>query len=229
LTYANLTARHNLFLEIWKGRTNSRGILQHPLLSYTKDSSLQEVSDAGIEFGNDQTWIFEYVAQIMCWERVARAVDDGSGFNPAEYVLKHVLILEAMSEAWPAERIVGFNDGQKKFDLLAMKVADLNDVPVVATSTSTDDTKKAVASAAELVWTALSQASMQKVHRGVQITPTDSLGVLWDKAENNGKDFEPGTFAELLRYGALHFRQTRERLTLLPPVEKPEIGNLWEP
>lgn len=60
---------------------------------------------------------------------------------------------------------------------------------------------------------------MQKVTHGKNLLRTPALGTLWDLTENEGKDVEEGTFAELLRYGALHFQQTREEIEKVEPEE----------
>jgi hypothetical protein len=48
------------------------------------------------------------------------------------------------------------------------------------------------------------------------------LGVIWGKKENEGKDIEPGTFADLLRHGSVHFEQTREEIDYVAGP-KPEM------
>ncbi len=61
---------------------------------------------------------------------------------------------------------------------------------------------------------------MQKVVHGKNLTSDRNLGLLWD--ENPGKDCEPVTFAELLRYGSVHFEQTRKEIEYVqaPAPEK---------
>lgn len=62
---------------------------------------------------------------------------------------------------------------------------------------------------------------MQKVGHGGNLTRTVSLGDLWDMPENESRDCAPGTFAELIRYGAVHFRQKRRGLATLK-AKKPK-------
>jgi hypothetical protein len=54
---------------------------------------------------------------------------------------------------------------------------------------------------------------MQKITHGKNLTKTPAWGLIWDEKGNESKDIEPGTFAELLRYGAVRFEQTRESIT----------------
>ncbi|KAE9986755.1 hypothetical protein EG328_004772 [Venturia inaequalis] len=63
-----------------------------------------------------------------------------------------------------------------------------------------------------MTWRLLSRASMQKITHGKNLTKTPALGVLWDEEANEGKDFEPGTLAELLCYGSVHFEQDRPEI-----------------
>ena len=51
---------------------------------------------------------------------------------------------------------------------------------------------------------------------GKNLTHSIALGVLLDLPENEGKDVAPGTFFELLRYGAVNFEQTREGVAYVP-------------
>lgn len=53
-------------------------------------------------------------------------------------------------------------------------------------------------------------SSLQKVIHGKHLTHDKNLGELWDDPANEGSDCGPGTFAELLRYGAENFVQVRE-------------------
>ena len=61
---------------------------------------------------------------------------------------------------------------------------------------------------------------MQKISTGKGVLDERTLGTLWP--ENPGKDAKENTFAHLLRYGALHYRQTREAVELVK-CEKPKV------
>jgi hypothetical protein len=129
--------------------------------------------------------------------------------------MKHVFIFSAM-EDWPAEKLLGFvGAGQRTMDLLMVKRDGGND--------DNDDTSDEDRSLAEeLVFTMLARAYMEKLTRGAAMMVSPNLGTLWDRPENDGKDCAPGTFGELLRYGAVHFRQTREDIVAMEP-ERPAV------
>lgn len=150
---------------------------------------------------NDFNWnwkvpfveVFEYISQVMAWIRVASLEEAGENFDGSEYWQKHVFGFD-IKEDWPAEQVVGF-DGEKIYAALSTKL-------------DADSESEEHKLGYKLVWTMLARSCMQKVTHGKHLTHDVHLGVLWD--ENEGKDIERGTFAELLRYGTTHFEQTRE-------------------
>ncbi|PKK42188.1 hypothetical protein CI102_12285 [Trichoderma harzianum] len=116
-----------------------------------------------------------------------------------EYIAQvHIFCWDVQAENWGGEMTVGFDGaGQKMYDLLSLK----RDIDL-----ESEEYKKA----SELVWRLLTKSSMQKITHGKNLTHSVHLGTLWD--ENLGKDCEEGTFGELLRYGTVRFRQTRETI-----------------
>ena len=60
----------------------------------------------------------------------------------------------------------------------------------------------------------LTKSTMQKITHAKNLVETPAHGVLWDAEENQGKDIEPGTFVEFLRYATVHFEQIRELLSM---------------
>ncbi|KGQ01910.1 hypothetical protein PAAG_11300 [Paracoccidioides lutzii Pb01] len=71
----------------------------------------------------------------------------------------------------------------------------------------------------QLVWHVLTSGSMQKVSHAKPLSLIPALGYLWD--DNRGSDCKPGTFADLLRYGSVHFEQTRRTASIVQ-IEKPK-------
>jgi hypothetical protein len=121
---------------------------------------------------------------------------DGLGFNANQYWLNNVLVFDVLEENWPAETVVGFN-GRSFVDALSTPLSAAPD---------SEEHKTAY----RLVWRMLSEATMQKITHAKGLTVQPAAGALWDLKENEGMDSKEGTFAELLRYGTTHFRQTRE-------------------
>ena len=149
----------------------------------------------------------EYLTQSACWARLCMLEDAGDGFNAAEYWTKKVLCMEYTKEALPCEEMLGYADtGEKQLRLLSLPVDAPEDVK------ASEDYQMAY----RLVWEMLSDFSIQKLGHGKNIIDDVQLAVLW--REHPGMDREPGTFAHLLRYGSVHFRQTRENPKYLEPT-----------
>ncbi|KAE8557581.1 hypothetical protein EYB25_002288 [Talaromyces marneffei] len=119
---------------------------------------------------------------------------------------KNILWFDALEEDWAAETVVGYQ-GEKLFEALTTRLHE-------------DPESERYKRAYKTVWRILTNSSMQKVTHGKKLTKTPALGVLLDKPENANKDIEPGTFADLLRYGSVHFEQTRSQITVIQ-TEKP--------
>ncbi|KAF9894147.1 hypothetical protein FE257_009120 [Aspergillus nanangensis] len=191
---------HELFMHLWENRTNYQGMCQNPLVSFALAQDLSEAEERGFlwEFIVDPVTVFEYVTQVVAWQRLCMLEDAGDGFSCADYVQRHVLWFDVLAENWRFESEVGFK-GTDAFHALA-------------TRTDADPQSAEYQTAYRLVWGFLTEASLQKITHGKNLTKTPALGLLWDLDEHQGKDNEPGTFAELLRYGTTHFRQTRSHL-----------------
>lgn len=147
----------------------------------------------------------EYIGQVMAWQRLCLLEDTGNGFSGTRYWEEKVLLFDALQEDWGAEATIGFS-GQDFFDALETKI-------------SASPESKELEAAHRTTWRLLTRSSMQKVTHGKNLTKNSALGVLWDKDENQGKDIEPGTFAELLRYGSVHFEQTRPSIEYVKAVK----------
>ncbi|KAJ7261368.1 hypothetical protein B0H12DRAFT_350591 [Mycena haematopus] len=204
---------HDLFVHLWKGKSNHQGLLNSPLLAFGAESlSLDEARASNFtwDFSVEPKTIMEYITQVLCWTRLTMLEDAGDGFSCSDYWQNHVLCIDVLQENWGAEAVVGFAlGGQALFEPLSMKRDG---------EKSSEKYKKAE----ELVWRMLTRSSMQKITHGKGLTNTVALGVFWDKEENEGKDREPGTFAELMRYGSVHFRQKRESIVTMAATKPPK-------
>ncbi|KAI3316745.1 glycosyltransferase family 32 protein [Xylariaceae sp. AK1471] len=204
---------HDLFMYIWQGRNNATGLVQHPLLApilpYFIDM-FEGHNGAGLGINGPIEDLAEYGAQMLCWLRVAMLEDAGDGFSGSDYWKKNVMGIDTLSELLRLFEAGGplpdFSMGPKLLDLLAIKRDGPRD------SEQYREVEK-------LVWTQLTEASMLKIGTIKGLVDWVSLGTLWNRPENLGKDNEPGTFAELLRYVPLHFQQTRENIKTIAVKE----------
>ena len=159
------------------------------------------------EFKVKPTIVMEYIGQVMAWRRLCMLEDPNDGFNGADYYDQKVLLFDSLSEDWGAEATIGFS-GQDLFDVLTTK-------------RDADPQSEQYRTAFKTIWRILTRSSMQKITHGKNLTKAPALGILLDMEENQGKDAAPGTFAELLRYGSVHFEQSRETIEYVK-AEKPK-------
>ncbi|KAK4621996.1 hypothetical protein CLAFUW4_07288 [Fulvia fulva] len=195
---------HDLFIHLWQERTSHVGIIQNPLLAFATnlDFSSSRASDFHWDFKIEPQEVFEYISQVLAWLRLCSiSGSDADPFDGSEYWQRHVLCFDALQEDWPAEATVGFR-GEDTYHALQIKVDGPKD----------ETWQKSY----NLVWRMLTKSSMQKVTHGKHLTKDVHLGVLWDMHDED--DCEVGTFAELLRYGAVHFEQMREGIGKMPVV-----------
>jgi len=210
-TAQNLTVdRHDLFIHLWKDQINSSNIVANPLIAFSQQFNFSESQARGFhwEFTVEPQFVAGYIAQVLSWMRVCFLEDPNDNFNGSDYYTSKILLFDALSEDWGAEATIGFK-GEDLFNVLATK-------------RDADPESKEWKDAYKTIWRLLTKSSMQKITHGKGLTRTEALGVILDREENEGKDIEPGTFAELLRYGSVHFEQTREEINYVV-APKPEM------
>ncbi|KAJ0415801.1 hypothetical protein BJY00DRAFT_304630 [Aspergillus carlsbadensis] len=210
-----ITRWHQLFLHVWETRstmtgspnTNYEGMCYNPLFAFAGELDYSAVAEKGYNWDWDvePLRVLDYITQVIAWVRLTLLEDAGDGFSGVDYARNNILWTDVLSENWGFEKEIGFV-GQDLYDLLA-------------TRRDTDPNSEEYKKAHKLVWHFLSQCSMHKITHSKNLLKKPALGVLWDA--NAGKDIEPGTFAELLRYGTVYFRQTREEIRFVEP-EIPE-------
>ncbi|KAK4693880.1 hypothetical protein P7C71_g3596, partial [Lecanoromycetidae sp. Uapishka_2] len=200
---------HDLFVHLWKERTNPGGIIEDPLVFFAKDITFEasESRDFHWEFSVGPLTVMEYIGQVMAWLRVCMLEDPNDGFDGPTYFGHKILLFDVLSEDWGAEATIGFS-GKDLFNVLKTK----RDAAPESVEYQT---------AYKSVWRLLTRSSMQKITHGKDLTKTPALGILWDMEENDGKDIAGGTFAELLRYGSVHFEQKREEIDYVK-AQRPE-------
>lgn len=193
---------HELFMHLWSGRSSHVGIMKTPLFAFMAKKSFEDsrANNFHWDFKIEAAAVFDYIAQVSCWKRLALLEDAGDGFSPTDYWQNKVLLFDVLKENWAIEEHLKWDNAYARaLELLATKMD---------TVAGGGHHKEAEG----LVYRLLAGSSMQKITHGKGLTHTPALGVLWEMAENEGKDAAPGTFAELLRYGAENFEQTRESI-----------------
>jgi hypothetical protein len=206
--------RHDLYMCLWKGRNNYEGIIDHPLLAFVRkfdhDSYTRDPKKFNFDMKVDSRTIYGYAGQVLAWNRLCLLEDVGDGFSCTEYWQHNMLIIDGAEEHWGAEMMLGFDGkGQEFLDLLSCRLD---------TDTDSEQYQKAY----KLVWKLLTKTSLQKIAHAKNLTYKPSIGTLLDLPEHEGKDCAPGTFADLLRYGSVHFEQTREKITCVEAPKPPK-------
>lgn len=156
------------------------------------------------DFKVDEATVLGYIGQCVAWIRLTWLQEPNGGFDGVDYWAKKVLLFDVGSEDWAAEQIVGYK-GEDLFKVFTTK----RDV-----DTESETYKKAE----ETAWRLLTKSTMQKITHGKGLTHSVHAGVLFELPENEGSDQIPGTFGELLRYGSVHFEQTRESIAYVEPI-----------
>ncbi|KAH7310714.1 hypothetical protein B0I35DRAFT_439576 [Stachybotrys elegans] len=193
-TKGNLFVRlwHEVFLEVWRGRTDCTGVRNHPLLRQVQKVDFPKEMQE--KFDIDNSLMNDYVGHTLAFNRVRMLQDESIGFNGPEYWEKHAYVL-SIAETFLAQIICKL-DGQRQYDLLAMP----------RDSVKEEDRDP---DAEYLVHQLLSNASTMKLSHGIENKKLVNLSKIWDMQEHADADITPGTYAAFLRWGSVHLDQTR--------------------
>jgi hypothetical protein len=183
---------HDVYLEIWKGRTDCIGSQDHPLLRQVKKIEVPKALQ--ITFGIDNSLMNDYVAHALAFKRIRMLQDPSDGFNGPQYWEQHAFVLP-VQETFLGQLLCGF-DGQRQYNLLSQRREGV-------------DPRDIDPAAADLVRELLSHSSTMKLSHGLKNNKIVHLSKLWDLPENADADIEPGTFAAYLRWGSINLEQTR--------------------
>ena len=196
---------HDVYLEMWKDRTDCIGLHDHPLV---RDVEINLPSDAREAlFGHDMGLFHDYVSHFLAFKRVRMLEDPSDNFNGLEYWQRHAYLLSTW-ETFLHQRILHFN-GQRQFDLFSLPREGL-----LPGDRNQD--------AESLVNTLLACSSTMKLSHGLKKSKLILLAKLWDLPENEDADIKPGTFAAYLRWGSEHLEQTR----VIEPLPVNCTGNM---
>jgi hypothetical protein len=197
---------HDLFVHLWKDRTDYTGVIQNPLITFMKDFKFAEAEARGFkwDFKVDEQTVLGYIGQCVAWIRLTWLEEPNGGFDGREYYKNHVLLFDVLPEDWAAEQIVGYK-GEDIFKIFTTRL-------------DADPESEEYKTAEQVVWRLLTKSTMQKITHGKGLTLSMSCGTLLDEHDEQGSDQAPGTFGELLRYGSVHFEQIREQIEYVEPI-----------
>lgn len=98
---------HELFVHLWRGKSNSKGLSADPLVAFSQTLSFDDsrASKFHWDFKVDAQTVFEYITQVVCWMRICMlSKDEGDGFVGTEYWQHNVLIWDVLSESCKRSR-----------------------------------------------------------------------------------------------------------------------------
>ncbi|KAI1310573.1 capsular polysaccharide synthesis protein-domain-containing protein [Xylaria venustula] len=193
---------HDIYLALWEGVTNAQGFHKHPLLRHLP-LLCPPVDKLNCPNLNLMMEAFsDYLAAFMCFERLRKLIDPADGFNGPEYYSNHMLLFPALQETYYFQQQTNWS-GTRQFKLLTAK------------RTGEDVVKdKEWQKAEDFVIDALANTSTMKLSHGPPGALDSFLADLWDSKEHQEKDNVEGTFAAYLRYGSVHFEQTRKMIPI---------------
>ncbi|KAL3423500.1 capsule polysaccharide biosynthesis protein [Phlyctema vagabunda] len=187
---------HDGYKELWKDRTNAEGFHKLPLI---QDIGLAE-GMADWDFKEKVKAMSDYVAQMLIGDRTRNMLDVSTGWNGREFFNNKVFMVEGIYNGVLAAIKTDF-DGRRQVELLT-------------TSLHEPDVEKRRAAEAFVI-EMLEESHMYKVyHNSGGGLP--ALGDLIKMEEFRDADHRPATFAEMYRYGTVHWESTREVERLTP-------------
>ncbi|OJJ50965.1 hypothetical protein ASPZODRAFT_126944 [Penicilliopsis zonata CBS 506.65] len=203
---------HEIYRALWAGgATQSDGFHKHPLVAHLPllHPPVDKIKNPDREAAMGR--VTDYIAQILCFERLRKLVDPSDGFNGPKYYQEKMYLFPALQEMYYFQKCTGWKGGEQ-FQLLSVKREDSDgSVPPLVR----DEVYKR---AEEIVNDMVANTSFMKLSHGPP-GELEALADLWDDPKNSDKDNEPGTFAAYLRYASTHFRQTRQMVPLQLPLE----------
>ncbi|KAI2628664.1 capsular polysaccharide synthesis protein-domain-containing protein [Hypoxylon sp. NC1633] len=206
---------HEIFKALWDGKTNCQGFHKHPLLRHLPllcpPASKLNLPGPGLNVMMEM--FTDYLSQCMCFDRLRKLVDPSDGFNGPEYYSNKMFLCSALQETFYFQQVTEWS-GTRQFELLTTKRTGEGVVK--------DERWQA---AENFVHDALANTSTMKLSHGPPGALDSFLADLWDSEEHQTKDNEEGTFAAYLRYGSVHFDQTREMTPI--KVRRPDEEVLY--
>ncbi|KAF7917255.1 uncharacterized protein EAE97_012048 [Botrytis byssoidea] len=200
-----LERSHKLLLALWAadgGKTSTEGMHSSPLLKGVQlmgGSFTIEEDGKAISAEDCSKLLTDYIIQGQVMTMVLGLVDENDNWNGPRYSAEHVYAIEYMEGSQLINEFTAWN-GQKAFDLMSLSI------PRNGEAESPEQKQ-----AREIVEACLKRSFGFKLAHGLILRVLgETLGSLWRK--HDGSDIVPGTYADWLRYGMIHWTQDE-----LPP------------
>ncbi|KAL8325713.1 hypothetical protein RB597_008809 [Gaeumannomyces tritici] len=206
---------HDTVIRVWGTADRCDGLSQHPLLRHLAPYPSPDGKA-------DPQKIMDYGVQVFCLERLRELVDPKDRWDGPDYFSKNMLLLPASSEMWHYNNLA-VDKGRKQFELLSTRRPD-------GGLLRKEELEKSAA-AESFVQDVLANRFVMKLCHGLKDVLDEPLTSSWDDPQNDGVDCAPGTYAEYLRWGSVHLKQTRklEPAVLEPLTTEPYKIGLYDP
>lgn len=216
---------HDIFLEVWKGVSESKGMHAHPLFKHlpligtTQDPQIQdhelephcEVAESLPQLQHSKSkfpWsdksdmemkkdLMDYATQFYCFNRLSLLEDPSDGFNGSKYLDAHALLFDTMQEILLAQQLTDW-DGVQQFQYLATKKLPDQEIH-----------DQRYLEAEKFAESLVRDSCLMKISHGIKSIPNVMLGKVWERPGNEDADWAEGTFAAYLRYASVFLEQTR--------------------
>lgn len=96
--------RHELFVYLWKDKTDYTGVMQSPLVAFLQHFKFAAVVEKGFgwDYKVDEQTVMGYVGQVIAWIRLTWLKEPNGGFDGVEYWAKKILLFDSLPEDWYA-------------------------------------------------------------------------------------------------------------------------------
>ncbi|KAF1996222.1 hypothetical protein P154DRAFT_525782 [Amniculicola lignicola CBS 123094] len=192
---------HHILLKVWEGKTNTRGMHNHPLVKHVsllKVATEVKIDDEGQGkmVINDEV-MTDYAIQIQCMGSAQRWLDEEGGWDGPAYVRENAWLLSMIDGAFMVEQMTNWS-GKQQFDSLALSLPE-----------DGEEDSAEQARARQLVEKVVGESWCLKLGHGfsAKLFGAHTLGMLWK--ENDGSDCGEGTYAGWLRWAEVHLRQVK--------------------
>lgn len=211
-----VTIKHwyETYLEVWKGAQSTKGMTTHPLLRHLPRYDPPSLDGKKPPFEYNQ--FSDYLAQVLCLERVRHLKDPSLKWDGPEFFANQVLLFDCGPEVFWCDYLAGW-DGRKQYNLL---IREKDGAPH-------DEGYKESEAYVDAI---LATSSTMKVSHAVTTPGRECLADIWDKPETHDADSLPGTFASYLRWANVHYqaKHALNRVYLGPMEEALLTGPILE-
>lgn len=197
---------HQIYLALWINSTESLDFHAHPILRHMRLYAPSSIFQIPSEVFTD------YLAHMLCGERLRDLIDSSDGFNGRLYYESKVYLLPSFREMFYFQKRTGW-DGNKEFEILATRY----DVSELYQDERFHHAK-------DIVHDTLQNTFLIKFSHGPKGASGSWLADIWDNPRHHNADNEPGTFAFYLRQKLLQSNQTRQ---LRPITVTPLTAKVW--